>query len=215
MTPELRRAAALMRDFDAPWGVAGGWAIDLFLGVRSRPHADVDVAILRDHQRELRDRLRDARVAKVVNHRLTPWAADETLAPPVHEVHATWPDGFHLEFLLDDHDPVARDWIFRRDRRIRRSLDAAFTTTGAIPHLAPEVVLLYKSRDPSPKDDADFDASRPRLDPERRAWLADALAVTAPGHRWAPLLAPEPSSGSTPRRLAAGLAPSRPPHTTS
>jgi hypothetical protein len=37
-------------DFPGPWGVGGGWAIDLFIGRKTRPHANVDIAILRDHR---------------------------------------------------------------------------------------------------------------------------------------------------------------------
>jgi len=36
-----------MRGYRAPWGFAGGWAIDLLVGASTRPHADVDVALLR------------------------------------------------------------------------------------------------------------------------------------------------------------------------
>ena len=31
----------------APWFIAGGWAIDLFLGRKTREHADVDFALSR------------------------------------------------------------------------------------------------------------------------------------------------------------------------
>jgi hypothetical protein len=37
----------LMRGFAAPWWVAGGWALDLWLGRRTRDHEDLDVAVLR------------------------------------------------------------------------------------------------------------------------------------------------------------------------
>ena len=30
-----------------PWWIAGGWAIDLFLDRETRPHADLDVGVLR------------------------------------------------------------------------------------------------------------------------------------------------------------------------
>jgi hypothetical protein len=30
-----------------PWWIAGGWALDLFLGQVSRSHADIDVGIFR------------------------------------------------------------------------------------------------------------------------------------------------------------------------
>ena len=101
---DLFRAAKIMHGFGGRWGIAGGWAIDLFVGRQMRPHADIDVAILRDDQARLRDRLPDTRVEKVVDGQLVPWGSGERLELPIHEVHATWPDGFHLEFLLNEWD---------------------------------------------------------------------------------------------------------------
>jgi hypothetical protein len=184
MNAGIERAAALMSGFHGPWGIAGGWAIDLFLGRETRPHADIDVAILRDDQRALHTRLAGARVEKVATRQLVHWSVDETLAPPVHEVHATWPDGYHLEFLLNERDRQTGEWIYRRDPRIRLPIEAAFCDDRAVGYLAPEIVLLYKSKAPIAKDDADFESVRPFLRAKQRAWFEDALSMTAPGHRW-------------------------------
>ena len=174
-----------MSGFGGRWGFAGGWAIDLFLGRQSRPHADVDIAVLRDDQTALRPLLLGADVRKVVAHELAAWPDDETLQSPVHEVHVTWPDDFHLEFLLNEHDERTQEWVFRRETRIRRSLHAAFLGEAGRWYLAPEIVLLYKSKAPRSNDDADFEAAVPHLRADQRAWLIEALAVTAPSHRWA------------------------------
>ena len=53
----------------------------------------------------------------------------------------------------------------------------------------PEVVLLFKAKHAREKDDGDFDAALPHLEPERRRWLADALELVHPGHRWLARLA--------------------------
>ncbi len=49
-------------------------------------------------------------------------------------------------------------------------------TDDGIPYGRPEIVLLFKAkyavRD---RDQADFEAVVPRLEPERRRWLAEAL----------------------------------------
>jgi len=190
MNSAIERAAALMTDFDAPWGFAGGWAIDLFVGRESRPHADVDIAILRADQQRLRGII-SGRVQKVVSQQLADWSPTEVLQPPVHEVHVTWPDGYHLEFLLNEHDRAAGQWVFRRDARIRRALAAAFVSDSATPYLAPEIVLLYKAKAPTAKDDGDFYSVLPHLADEPRVWLCQALEIVAPGHRWATVLARE------------------------
>jgi len=178
-----------MRNFHAPWAIAGGWALDLFIGRESRSHADVDIAILRADQRRLRAQL-SGRVEKVVDGQLAEWSPSEELILPVHELHVTWPDDYELEFLLNEYDPITREWVFRRDGRIRRPLAAAFVT-GRIPYLAPEIVLLYKSKTPATKDDADFLTVLSHLRDEQRSWLRDALDVTAPGHNWVSILSQE------------------------
>lgn len=40
----------LMSGLQVPWWIAGGWAIDLFLGRQTRAHGDTDVLIRRDDQ---------------------------------------------------------------------------------------------------------------------------------------------------------------------
>jgi hypothetical protein len=42
--------AAIMRGFKQSWFVAGGWAIDLFLGKATRSHQDIEIAIFRKDQ---------------------------------------------------------------------------------------------------------------------------------------------------------------------
>ena len=40
----------LFKSLNIKWWIAGGWAIDLFLGKKSRGHLDIDVLILRKDQ---------------------------------------------------------------------------------------------------------------------------------------------------------------------
>jgi hypothetical protein len=188
MNTTIERAVSFMDGFTAPWGIAGGWALDLFLGHETRSHADVDIAVMRADQKLLRSRL-SGRVEKVVARELREWPPGEILEPPVHEIHVASPDGHHLEFLLNEQDESTHDWVFRRDPRVRRPLADVFATNRDVPCLAPEIVLLYKAKGASVKDDADLSAALPRLSREQRAWLAQALALTTPSHRWASVLA--------------------------
>jgi aminoglycoside-2''-adenylyltransferase len=181
----LCAAVDALRGCPAGWAIAGGWAIDLFLGRSTRPHADVDIAVWRDEQRDLR-RFLDThwRVEVVDDHRLRSWAVDEWLSPPIHEIHARSRsgDGGHLELLLDERD--ATDWIYRRDPNERRALDDAVLRRGDIAFFAPEIVLLYKSKNPRDADDADLLAVLPSMSVEQRHWLRHTLERQRPTHRW-------------------------------
>jgi hypothetical protein len=177
-----------MRTYGAPWGFAGGWAIDLFVGASTRPHADVDVAVLREGQEHLRRTLAGAHVDKMVRGARLPWGADEWLVPPAHELHATWPDGTQLELVLNDSDAATHEWVYRRDPRIRLPLSRTFRVAGGLPFLAPEIVLLFKSKAPAAKDDADLAIALPRLDERSVAWLREAIVVTDGAERWVEVL---------------------------
>lgn len=63
------------------------------------------------------------------------------------------------------------------DAVIRQSADG-------IPYLAPELVLLFKSKHTRAKDQADFEETLPHLDPAQRATLAEYLGRLHPGHAW-------------------------------
>ncbi|WP_420126285.1 nucleotidyltransferase domain-containing protein [Longimicrobium sp.] len=192
LPPEIDAVRAVLRELDAPWAVAGGWAIDLALGRVTRAHGDVDVAVFREDQQALRAALPGWDFAAVVGGRMTPWERGARLEPPVHEVHARSPTGappFGLELLLNERDGA--DWVYRRDPAVRLPLARAIRPgPGGVRVLAPEVVLLYKSKVPRPADEADFLTALPLLDREARTWLRAALLRARPDHPWAAALAP-------------------------
>jgi hypothetical protein len=77
-------------------------------------------------------------------------------------------------------------WICRRERTIRRPYaDVVATTKDGIPYMQPDIVLLFKGKEPRPKDEADFETTLPFLRNEQRVWLAGALArAYAADHSW-------------------------------
>jgi hypothetical protein len=182
--------AALLEGLAARWWVAGGWAIDLFLGTTTRQHQDVDVAVLRPDQLAAQAHLDgwDLRVAH--NGRLTPWTRGRPLDPHQHGIWArpTPASPWQLELLVDDVD--GDQWVYRRNPAVRLPLDAlGRSTPGGIPYLRPEVILLYKAKQPRAADEQDARAVIPRLSSTQRAWLAEAIAQDMPNHHWLLLLA--------------------------
>ena len=41
----VQETVDLLYSLPVPWWIAGGWAIDLYLGRQTRPHEDIDVLI--------------------------------------------------------------------------------------------------------------------------------------------------------------------------
>lgn len=180
-------AAERMSAFDAEWFVVGGWAIDLFLGERTRDHDDVDVGFARDHQAHARSLLKGWSYQKVVPRATTlvrePWGEDEWLSLPIHEIHVESATGGHVEFLLLERR--TDEWVYRRDPRVTLPWSRLpFPSPFGLVALAPEVVLLFKAKGRRKRDQADFEAALPRMSGERRDWLRAALEIAHPGHRW-------------------------------
>jgi hypothetical protein len=179
---EPREAPALLARLRTPWWIAGGWALDLFLGGAPRPHKDLDVAVLRRDLAALRSALADwdVRVAKA--GRLRAW--DGGLADDEHVLWAR-PRGaarWLLEFVVDEADGDA--WRFRRDPRVVRPLASFGLDLDGLPVLAPEIVLLYKAKGAGEAEDDELRAVVPRLRGEPRTWLRRALELVHPGHAW-------------------------------
>lgn len=178
----------VLRGLRAPWAVAGGWAIDLAVGRVTRPHADVDVLLPREDQAALRMALPEWEFRSVVDGALSLWLRGARLDTPVHEVHATPPvrilrEVRGIEFLLNERDGM--DWVYRRDSAVRRPLSRIFREGWAgVRTLAPEVVLLYKSKAPREADEHDFQTALPLLGDESRRWLAAALCRADARHSW-------------------------------
>ncbi|MEU6229283.1 hypothetical protein [Streptomyces sp. NPDC047042] len=169
---------------DVPWCVAAGWALDLFRGRQSRPHGDVEIAVPAAAFPAIRDRFPDCAFDAVGSGRIWAEAGAEALAA----THQTWSrDPASGQFLFDVfREPHEGDtWICRRDEGLRLPYDAIVERTAdGIPYLVPELVLLFKAKEPRPKDQADFDGVLPLLDRTRRETLTGWLEHTHPGHPW-------------------------------
>lgn len=194
---------------DGLWAVSSGWALDLHLGTPGRYHDDLDIEVDRSRQETVQRHLLATgwRLDQVVeNGRYLPWRAAESLAPGSHQVHARR-DGRFLDLLFAARD--AGTWRFRRDQRVtlpeaRAILTARLPSGRRVQYLAPEVVLLFKSRSsnsgpaegPRAKDAADFMRVLPSLVPQARSWLAAALRTVHGDHPWlADLEDPTPGRG--------------------
>jgi hypothetical protein len=178
------RLLEVMADFNAPWWVAGGWALDLWMERQTRPHQDVDVAILRGDQQKLYRSLNQWELYYAApDHRLLPLRPDQGLHPPIHGIWVRRPRDapWLCEFLLNEHEGA--HWVYREDPALRMPLaDIGISASGNIPILVPEIVLLYKAHERTEKDEADFRVALHHLSPRSRSWLLRALKESAPHH---------------------------------
>lgn len=181
-------AAEKLSGLQVPWCVVGGWAIDLFLGRQTRPHGDLEIAVVKSDLPAVRAHLAGYRFHAVGDGEVRALAPGE---PPPPEKHQTWVLDEVVQLWRVDvmQEPGDREtWVFRRDQRIAAPRAQMIALNDGVPYLRPEGSLLYKAKAQRPKDEADFAACAPHLGASSRAWLREAIARLYPGHAWASAL---------------------------
>ena len=117
LTPH--QAVALLSVLRVPWWVAGGWALDLYLGKVTRAHKDLDIGIFRPDVAHVIAALSGWEFFQAKDGVLSRLAIGDA---PGAEVNSLWCKRvnvaqWELELMLDGCD--ADFWVFRRDPRIR------------------------------------------------------------------------------------------------
>ncbi|GGJ22023.1 GrpB family protein [Deinococcus roseus] len=180
----LHKAQQAMQGAPVHWAVAGGWALDVQAHKVQRHHEDIDLMVYRDEQLPLQRFLleRGWTLERIQQGRFFPWLPGERLELPDHQIHATHPDYPSIDFLLSEGSH--QHWICRRNARVTHPCAVQQGIYG-IPHLVPEVVLLYKSGGRGGlrgKDLEDAERTFPGLDADQKHWLAMHLPASHPWH---------------------------------
>lgn len=177
----------LFKPLTIPWWIAGGWAIDLFLGKKTREHLDIDVQILRKDQLIIQEFLDNWDLYKTNQPRLKPWKRDEFLQLGVNSIwcrkipETSWK--MQILFLDSEGD----EWFYRRKPSIRGFIsEIGMKTSSGIPYLAPEIQLLFKAqREPAQKDKQDFHSVLLFLEKNKLLWLKKSILVQfGKNHSW-------------------------------
>jgi Aminoglycoside-2''-adenylyltransferase len=191
--------AEMLYSLDKPWYIAGGWAIDLYLGQQRRNHKDVDIAVFRQDQLAFQGYFleRGWKLWKYIGDsvQVEPWSIGEQLMLPDRGILAEPSDVTmpQIDILLSE---IKGDsWYYHADSRITHPLKTlGLRSDLGVPFFSPEIVLLFKARQVSTeepndsvyqeKDEKDFQAIRRLLTAEQRAWLAEALTLFYSTHPW-------------------------------
>lgn len=187
-------AARVLADVRAPWYVAAGWAIDLFLGGHHREHEDLEIAVPSDRFGEVAAALAEYElyVPGRIGDRYVAWPiADEPERLEMHDqtlVREPATDRWRLDVFREPSD--GDTWICKRDEAIRMPYaELIERTADGIPYARPEIVLLFKATRSNPdeaieRDEADLAAVLEVLEPRRRRVLGELLERVAPRHPW-------------------------------
>ncbi|MEY2473428.1 MAG: 2-amino-4-hydroxy-6-hydroxymethyldihydropteridine diphosphokinase [Actinomycetota bacterium] len=185
----LRPADAVgwMDGWRGPWAVAGGWAIELFVGRPVREHHDMDVAVARADADRLHEQLAGWELYFPSPTAFVRWPGGSPLPDDEHQLWCKRDGVWTHEILFED----IRDGVlhYRRDPSITIPVDEAFLRTGdGIPYIAAHLQLLYKAKARTQRDQIDVAAAAPLMSPTQREFLAAYLRRRDPSHPWLALL---------------------------
>ncbi len=182
------------REYERPVWITGGWALSLFAGKKLRPHEDIDVMIFLEDVRHLHARFTDSPLLlqnSSTGERSSEWESAHLVAGRDTFVLDGVADGEpELQVLLALSDESRNHWVFHRGNgSIRRAVsDISLVGPRGVKYLAPEVVLLFKSRQLRDKDTEDFLQIRHVLGNDQLDWLLYEVVSFRSDHPWVPLL---------------------------
>lgn len=202
----------MLKNKNFEYAFCGGYAIDLFLGQITRKHGDIDVlAYWKDRDAiieymwtlgfevyemigggqahritNVNNQMKLKRNIVAVNNcgfvRFEPFESADVGNIDFLSVEQTEPN--FIEFLFNDKTET--DFLYARDRHVKRSLDKTILFNNEIPYLAPEICLLYKSTDTDRAGyQHDYDFAIKAMNCDQKDWLNNSLKHMFPaGHKW-------------------------------
>jgi hypothetical protein len=185
---ELGNVIQVFGTWSTRWWISGGVALELHVGSSWRAHHDSDVSILRDDALALPVVLAGWDIQVAAAGTLTPW--DGSALAAHGNQNNLWcrkaPDQpWCLDVTISEGDQEC--WIYRRDPTLRVPWeDAVLRNERGVAYLAPELQLLFKSKNNRPKDDRDAAEVIPALAAGQQRLLQGLLPAD---HPWQVLLA--------------------------
>ena len=180
----VRELTQLFANAPFQWGLAGGYAVEHFVGKRVRDHGDIDVIVFRDQQLEVQRWLSNWHLYTAdPPGSLRPWAQSEYLPYGIFDIWGhTDIQSWQLQIMLTESD--GDRWFSKRSRLIGGRRGDLIVAYGNVPCIRIEAQLLYKARNPQSKDDLDLETCLPLMSAEEKSWLSTGLDVLYPeGHR--------------------------------
>jgi hypothetical protein len=170
---------------NADWYIVGGWALDLWHGYQTRAHDDLEFAV-RPEQIEI--------CRKSLSELEFFIARDKTLfhlsstAPLPADLSQLWgadinAGSWRVDMMIERGTPDV--WVYKRHPSIRLPrAEAVRKSPAGFSYLAPSIVLLFKAKYRRGKDEDDFQAALPKLEPNEKANLRLWLEQLHPDHVW-------------------------------
>jgi hypothetical protein len=183
-TKELKDIVLIMKLFEKPWFIAGGWTIDLAVGEVTRTHKDMDICVFREDVEYALIYFKewDIKVAIPGENRLEEVSGLTDLDLPRYCLHLLKDKEF-LEILLTER--INQEVIFRKNKNV--SMNIKDFSMGQLPalYVNPAWQLLFKSLSTRPEDEHDFKIYIERVDDNKsKKWLLKNIIMANGNKKW-------------------------------
>ncbi|MFC5406456.1 nucleotidyltransferase domain-containing protein [Cohnella soli] len=184
ISSELDKIELLMKSFERPWFIAGGWTIDLALDEVTRAHKDMDICIFRSDIEYAISYFQDwdIHVAVPGESRLEPYKKISDLELPRYCLHLFKGNDF-LEILATEL--IGDEVIFRKNRNITMHISNFIKGSIERPFVNPAWQLLFKSLSTRIEDEHDFKIYIERMnDDQLKKWLLESMIISNGNKDW-------------------------------
>jgi hypothetical protein len=103
----------------APWHVAGGWALDLFLGYQRRAHEDIEIEVPHGRFDQVVAALTGYEFFVVANDRVWPLAQAGSLLATHHQTWVREQATGHWQLDVFREPSAGNYWVCRREVRLQ------------------------------------------------------------------------------------------------
>lgn len=207
----IQQANSLLNSGDFEYAFCGGYALDLFIGKPSRKHSDIDICSYEKDKSKITLLMKKSgweiyeflgqgivhyinSIADCQSGRNLMCIRDDCEIVRFYPcekgknyfLHEFFHNGMtsfnYLEFLFNESD--GKDFIYGNN--VRRAMDKAILWRDNIPFLAPELVLLYKSKDTRREENKyDYQITIPHMSEEQISWFNCSLDIlNSSRHEW-------------------------------
>ncbi|MNH83724.1 hypothetical protein D3C73_361250 [compost metagenome] len=174
---EFKKLELLMKFYERPWFVAGGWTIDLLLNEITRNHKDIDICIFREDAQYALHYFQDWNIYVAIpgEHRLEKVTQMIDIELPKYCLHLFKEQQF-IELLLTSR--IEDQVIFRKNNQIKMSMNDFCKESGEVPFVNPAWQLLFKSLSTREEDEHDFLIYMKRVtDNKSKSWLLQSMKI--------------------------------------
>lgn len=161
----------IMHDADYDWYLAGGIALDEFLGRKTRNHEDIDILVNFKEIECILDFFNSYNVYTARNGSLS-----LSLRNNIKSTDSLWiakddKESFIIEILFFEEE--AGHWIYKRDNAVRKKIEDMYFVKNDMKIIQPEIQLFYKMNSSSvrEKDLYDYHNVYPVLEERQKEWL--------------------------------------------